>query len=191
MNSTSIVFDILTFLTVAFEVILQEILNICIATMAMPLATKKFNLTGNSFGLKFFLFFNNPSLIYIRHQKACIPTLAAPLTAKKSNPTSAKFELQFVLYFRFFIYYYVNVNEINNILLWNNKSVTTVNEIFKKINRRGGPLCLINIHLLACSILHGYSLLLRPVDQQQKQLAVRVCSRCYAVRPGVEALAKG
>lgn len=110
MNSTSIVFDILTFLTVVFEVILQEILNICIATM-------KFNLTGTTFGLKFIRFFNNPRPIYIRNQKVCITTLATRLTAKKSNPTSAKFELQFVLYFRFFIYYHINVNEINNIVL--------------------------------------------------------------------------
>lgn len=117
MNSTSIVFDILTFLTVAFEVILQEILNTCIATMAMPLATMKFNLTGTTFGLKFIRFFNNPRPIYIRNQKFCITTLATRLTAKKSNPTSAKFELQFVLYFRFFIYYHINVNEINNIVL--------------------------------------------------------------------------
>ena len=96
MNSISILFDVLTFLTIAFDVILQEILNICIITMAMSLATKKFNLTGTTFGLKFIRFFFNLSPIYKGNRKVCITILAVPLTTKKSNPTSTKFDLKLI-----------------------------------------------------------------------------------------------
>ena len=48
-----------------------------------------------------------------------------------------------------------------------------MSEIFLK-NCRPKPVCLISVCLCPCSILQGYSLSLAPVNQQQKQLAVKV-----------------
>ena len=56
--------------------------------------------------------------------------------------------------------------------LFHCSSVLAVSAIFLK-NCRPGPLLLANVHLCTYSILYGYSLVLRPVNQQQKQLAVR------------------
>ena len=51
-------------------------------------------------------------------------------------------------------------------------SILAVRVIFQK-NCRSESLSLASIHLSACGILYGYSLSLRPVNQQKKQLALR------------------
>ena len=60
-------------------------------------------------------------------------------------------------------------------------SVLDVSEILQK-NSRPEPFCLVSLQLRPCSISQGYSLSLKPVNQQRKHLAVRVYFRWYTIR---------
>ena len=49
----------------------------------------------------------------------------------------------------------------------------------------------VGVHLHTCIVLHGYfSLLVRPVDQQWRQLALRFYSKWYCATSGVDVLAR-
>ena len=85
----------------------------------------------------------------------------------KSNPTTCRYlflpDFSFIITFPF--------EEI--------KSVLPLTAKFKKNNCRHGGLCLIGVYLRTQGIMQGimYSLSLRPMDQHQRQLVVRVYSQ--------------
>ena len=72
---------------------------------------------------------------------------------------------------RFFIHYFIETFPFASL-----NSVPPATLIFQKNNYRPEPVCLIGTRFRVCSILHGFSLSLTPVNQQRKQLAVRFYS---------------
>ena len=45
-----------------------------------------------------------------------------------------------------------------------------------------------DVHIGTCLVLHGFFLLLRPVDQQQRQLGVRLYCKWYCATSGIDVL---
>ena len=123
---------------------------------------KPWNLSWNLF------FFDDLSPFFIGNWNICIATMAVPLAAKKSYPTGTKFELKLV--WGFLLYW-----KYGNISFWNINSFFLQVQYYKIIIVNVDPsLCLIDVHFWTCSILYEYCLLLRPLDQQQRQLSLKV-----------------
>ena len=77
-------------------VVLQEIVNISTATIAVPLATKKSNPTGIFLVLKSLHFF----ITWVQFvQNICVTIMTVLIAIRKSNAVGTKFELTFVCLF--------------------------------------------------------------------------------------------
>ena len=114
--------------------------------------------------------------------------MSMSLAIKRSNSAGTTFEPKFVFLFRFSIDYYIETRTVPfEALLF----VVPVSTIFKKI-LADWESCASPAYTSPFVVNYmGFSLLLKPADQQQRQLAVRVYFRCYTVRWGANVLSNG
>ena len=115
--------------------------------------------------------------------------MSVPLEIKKTNSAgTTRFEPKFIFLFRFSTDYYIETRTIplkhyNLLRLW-------VQYLKKIIADRDSCASPTYTSPLVVNYM-GFSQLLKSIDQQRRELAVRAYFRCYAVRWGVSVLAKG
>ena len=102
-----------------------------------------------------------------------------PLAIKRSNSAGTTFGPKFVFLFRFSIDYYTETKTIPFETL---QFVVPVSTIFKKIIADWESCALLAYTSPLVVNCMGFSLSLKPVHQQQRQLTVRAYFRCYTVR---------